>query len=296
MRKLLLLSLALFSLAASAQSQPTSNSTAQPAANQSRAIPSGQLVTQPTTNHPETEGDGTLYDDFHEKWLDPTKWLPQNPQCWGNVLECVREIRNNKLHLVARNFGARDSDSGIQYSESEVYFVKPNLINSIRADVTASFSGTACPTNSTDYTHTQVQIGGSFFNTGSGNASDDIAVGLIDWIDSTKPTTQLISVYWGYIWPGAATDTFLATYPVGTELTATLKWDKTNHQFIASTKVKDEPDQTAERVAIPYPYPDTTLPASPVKSLLASQHTLNCTSAPTYGQVEATFDNVIVNQ
>lgn len=211
-------------------------------------------------------------------------------------LECVREIRENKLRLVARNFGARNSDSGIQWSESEVYFTKPNLINSITADVTASFSGTACPTNNTDYTHTQVQIGGAFFNTGSGNPSDDIAVWLIDWIDSTKPTTQLISVYWGYSYPGTATDTFLTTYPVGTKLTATLKWDEANHQFIGTTKVKGEQDQTAQRVVIPYPNPDTTPPASPVKSLQASQHTLNCTSAPTYGQVEATFDNVIVNQ
>ncbi len=295
MRKLLVLSLALFGLAASAQSLSTSNPAAQLAV-ESGAIAGGQPVTQPTINGPEMPGNGTLYDNFDGKWLDPEKWLPTNPQCWGNVLECVREISNNKLRLVARNFGARNSDSGIQYSESEVYFIKPNLINSITADVTANFSGTACLTNNTDYTHTQVQLGGTYFNTGSGNLTDDIGVWLIDWIDSTKPTTQLISVYWGYLWPGTATDTFLATYPVGTELTATLKWDKANHQFIATTKVKGQPDQTAERIVIPYPYPDTTPPASPVKTLLASQHTLNCTSAPTYGQVEATFENVIVNR
>ncbi|HEY1897705.1 MAG TPA: hypothetical protein VGG62_15600 [Terracidiphilus sp.] len=34
----------------------------------------------------------------------------------------------------------------------------------------------------------------------------------------------------------------------------------------------------------------------PVRTLAASQHPLNCTSAPTYGQVEATFDNAIVNR
>ena len=93
-----------------------------------------------------------------------------------------------------------------------------------------------------------------------------------------------------------ATDTYLTTYPAGAELTGTLMWYKVNHRFIATTKVKGEPEQTAESVVIPYPYPDTTPPASPLKSLQASQHTLNCTSTPTYGEVEATFDNVIVNQ
>jgi hypothetical protein len=197
-------------------------------------------VAQSTINQPGKSGSGTLYDNFNEKWLDPAKSLATNPQCFGNVLECVREISNNKLRLVARKFGTRDSDSGIHWSESEVYFVNPNVINSITAHVTASFSGTACPTNNTDYTHTQVSVGGTFFNTGSGNPGDDIGVSLINWIDSTKPSTQLISVYWGYLYSGIATDTFLATYPVGTELTASLKWDKANHQFIATTKVKGE--------------------------------------------------------
>jgi hypothetical protein len=290
MRKYLLLSLGLFSLAASAQSPSTFTPEA-PLANKPGAIASARL----TMNRSQLPGGGTLYDDFNGKWLDPAKWLPATPQCWGNVLECVREIRNNKLRLEARNFGARDSDSGIQWNESEVYFTTPTLVRSITADVTASFSGTGCSTNSTDYTHAQVQIYGTFFNTGSGNPSDDISASLIIWIDSTNPTTQQLSVYWGYVWPGAATDTPLTTYPVGKELTAILNWDKDNHQFIATTQVKGEPE-TAERVVIPYPFPDTTPPANPVKSLQAAQHTLNCTNAPTYGQVEATFDNVIINR
>jgi hypothetical protein len=270
MKKLVLLTMVLFCLAATAQS--------------------------PSTSAPSALRGEMLYDDFSGKWLDPAKWIPANPQCWGNVLECVREIRDNKLRLVARNFGARDSDSGIQWSQPAVYFTNPNLINGIGADITSSFSGAGCPTNNTDYTHTQVQLGGNFFNTGSGNPSDDIAVWLIDWTDSTNPGYQGFSVYWGYIWPLPATDTPFATYPAGTEIAATLKWDKRHHQFIATTKVKGQPDETAERVEIPYPYPDTTPPATPLKSLQAAQNTLNCTTVPTYGEVEATFGDVKVSR
>jgi hypothetical protein len=194
MKVLVPLVLALAAVAGLAQSKSTSNSTAL-LANAPSALAGGQPVTQPTIHQLEVTGNGGLYDDFNAKWLDPAKWIPTNPQCDGNVLECVREIRDSKLRLVARNFGARTSDSGIQWSESEVYFIKPNQVSSITADFTASFSGTACPTNNTDYTHTQVQLGGAFFNSGSGNPSDDVSVWLIDWIDSTKPDTQLISVY-----------------------------------------------------------------------------------------------------
>jgi hypothetical protein len=236
-----------------------------------------------------------VYDDFNSKWLDPNKWQPINPSCWGNVLECVREVRNGKLRLAARNFGATDSDSGIQWSETEVNFINPNAVTSVTADVNVrSFSGIGCLTNSTDWTHTQVQIDGNFFNAGAGDPSDDISALLIFWVDTTNPKTMGVSVYWGRPWP-LGTDVPFASYPIGTEVTATLKWDKANHQFIATTKAKGENGKGSQLV-LPYSFPDTALPANPLKSLQASQHTLNCTSAKTYGQVEATFDNVIINQ
>src|ERR1700757_4177572 len=100
MRKLLLLSLALTSLAASAQLSSTLTPNAQPT-NESGP----QSVNRLAVNQPQLPGGGSLYDDFNGMWLDPAKWLPTNPQCWGNVLECVREIHNNKLRLAATNFG-----------------------------------------------------------------------------------------------------------------------------------------------------------------------------------------------
>jgi hypothetical protein len=133
---------------------------------------------------------------------------------------------------------------------------------------------------------------------GSGNPSDDMVVWLIIWIDTFSPSTMALSVYWGHPWPGPATDVPFATYPIGTPLVATLTWDKANHQFIGETRIRDDESRSnsVKQVQIPYSVSDTTSPASPLKSLQASQHTLNCTSASTYGQVEATYDNVVVNR
>ncbi len=249
------------------------------------------------TNIPQAQMNSSqkLYDNFSRKWLDPTKWQAVNPNCWGNILECVREIQDGKLRLALRSLGASNSDSGVQWSESEVYFLNPNAVTSITADVNVRFRGTACPTNDTGpRTHTQNQISGNFFNTGTGDPSDDMSVILMIWVDTVDPVTR-VNVVWGNPWPAPFTIVPVANYPLGTELTAALTWDRANHQFVAKTRVKDDEGPWVQ-VEIPYSVSDTTPPANPMKALQTSLETLNCTSAKTFGQVESTFDNVIVNR
>jgi hypothetical protein len=261
-------------------------------------VPSGQAqvtgVQNASSQQSQTYRGGGLYDDFNQEWLNPAKWRPMYPNCWGNVLECVREVRDGKLRLAVRNFGDTTSDSGIQFSESEVYFVDPNAVTSITADISARFRGVGCATNGTDRTHTQVQLGGGFFNMGTGSPNDDMVVWLIIWVDTIDPIMRA-SVYWGRPWPGPAANVPLADYPVGTQLRGTLTWDKANHRFIGRTAVKGQ-EGLGDEILIPYSEPDVTSPATPLKALQASQHTLNCTSAKTNGQVEATFDNVLINR
>jgi hypothetical protein len=230
------------------------------------------------------------YDTFNEMWLNPAKWLATGPWCSGG-LECVREIQNGHLRLAVRDFGATDSDSGTQFSESEVDFVNPNAVKSITADVTLrSFSGLGCSTNDTDMTHTNVEIGGIFFNAGTGDPTDDVLAELIFGVDTTDPKTIHVGN-----WNGQSGWTEVGSYPIGAPLTATFAWDKANHQFIALVKVKGEPGQ-GKMVAVPYSVSDTTPPASPYKQLSAQAYSLNCTSAKTFAQVEAFYDNVIINQ
>ncbi len=126
-----------------------------------------------------------VYDDFSGKWLDAAKWQPTNALCWGNVLECVREIRSGKLHLIVRSFGNFDSDSGGNWSENALPFANPSAVTSITANVTVrDYSGIGCSTNSTDFSGTQVRIGGNFFNTGSGLWYDDVQAWVIVGVDA----------------------------------------------------------------------------------------------------------------
>lgn len=243
----------------------------------------------PTTQANAPANRPVYYDTFKEKWLDPTKWQVRYLDCWG-TLECVRAIEHNQLRLAVRDFGARDSDSGVQWSSSSVYFVRPTMISSITTDVTLrSFSGIGCSTNQTDLTHTQVMIGGTFFNRGSGNPEDDVSAFLILWVDTRNPT--LISVA---NWSTLKEWTDVAQYPVGTPLTATFAWDQANHQFVAMVEVQGEPSSRTQ-VAVPYSENDTVPPTNLDKHLDAEAHSLNCSSAQTFAQVEALYKNVRIN-
>jgi hypothetical protein len=100
----------------------------------------GQAQVTRSQNNSPPPNNQRVYDRFDGKWLDAGKWQAIKPQC-GGTLECVREIQNGQLRLAVRNFGRTDSDSGAQWSESEVYFIDPNAVTRIQADVTLrSFS------------------------------------------------------------------------------------------------------------------------------------------------------------
>jgi len=235
------------------------------------------------------------YDTFNERRLDPSKWIPFGPGCaLGFQMECVREIQNGRLRLAAQNIGATDSDSGSQFGESDLYFVNPNTINGMTADVTLSrFSGVACPANTDQPSRTIVKIQGNFFNTGSGDPADDISDEVDMWVDPSNPKTMIVGNW--FTGNGLGIGTPIGNYPVGTPLRLYNAWDKANHQFISIVKVIGEESDSVKRVVVPYTVSDTTLPAYAEKQLTAFVYSQNCTSAQTFAQVEAFFDNVMVN-
>jgi hypothetical protein len=233
-----------------------------------------------------------IYDRFGAKWLDPAKWQLASPVC-DSALECVREIENGKLRMAVRNFGRTDSDSGSQAAFPILYFQNPNAVTSITADITVrSYSGSACVTND-GTANGQAQIGGTFFNAGTGDPSDDVFAILYTYVDTSNPTIMSVNVWWG--WKDQANNQPFAEYPIGTPLTATFKWDKSDHRFIGTVKIKGQPGAATE-VLVPYWMSDTTPAAYPDKRLVAVTFSPNCTSGQTSAQVEATFDNVIINR
>jgi hypothetical protein len=236
----------------------------------------------------------TLYDDFNQRFLNPSKWNTNNACFTTNGLEqeCVREIQVGQLRLAHRNFGNRDTDQGNQFGLANVFFAHPARIKSITTEMTVIRTAESpCPANP-DFGGA-AQIDATFFNTGSGNPNDDVAGHLAFGHNTTTPAGQ--SFVFGSISQGNNyfSDTPLGNVPIGTPVSSTLTWDQPNHQFVVSwtnlvTNVKTQS-------TMPYSFADTTPATNPSKDLTVNTFPANCTAKAAWVYVEATFDNVYIN-
>ena len=226
-----------------------------------------------------------LYDNFSGQWIDPSRWLTGAPSCWGLSLECVREIQNGQLRLLVRNLGSNGGNSGTQWSQSDLYFPAANNIVSVTADVTIrQAQGTDCALNP-EIGSAHVGIGGTFFNSGSGDSGDDLQAYVLAVHDN-------YGVGYGVWWGWQTQQQWIPiTYSIamGTPVSMTLRWDRANHQFIATIKT---PGGLNFQQASGYSIPDVKLAANPSKGLSASTYSPNCTGQKTSSYVEASFDNV----
>jgi hypothetical protein len=235
-----------------------------------------------------------LYDDFSERFLDPTKWIPASSCFAGGdlQLECVREIQNKKLRLALRNFGARDSNSGFQFGTHRLFFANPASITSIRADIIyRDSSEIGCPDNTSGF-GAGTSINGNFFNVGSGDPNDDIGAHLAFGHNLFDPPGQ-VNVF-GQLSQGF---NFFVFFPFGTTrmgspVRAVLSWDQPNHQFLVN--VTDLETGQVISGAMPYSAPDTTPAAAPYRSFDISTFPNNCIANPTAVFMDALYDNVLV--
>ncbi|HTR25535.1 MAG TPA: hypothetical protein VMI10_16280 [Terriglobales bacterium] len=232
----------------------------------------------------------SYYDTFEGKWINPNKWVATFPQAWGNPLEIVREVRGGQLRLALRNTGNSDKDSGIQWAENELYFSNQSRIFSITTDLTPrNASTTTCPANP-DGPAVHLTVGGSFFNSGTGDPQQDVVAVLV--VGDASPKTVGVNLWVATDYGATSQSIGIDYYPLGQRLTLYLKWDKANHQFIASVTANGVPTQ----VSLPYAFADTMPPASPSKALAVELQTQNCTATKMYSYGEALFDNVSINQ
>src|SRR5437016_83585 len=200
-----------------------------------------------------------LYDNFDNKFLNPSKWNTVGA-CYtsnGMELECVREIRDENLHLAHRNFGNRDTNVGFQFGSAAVSFVNPSQIKSITSDlVVRSVEESDCPAN-TSFSPA-AHIDANFFNTGTGNSSDDIAGHIAFQPDLSGNIFVFAQISQG--------NNYFFFLPLGntstrTPLRATLTWDQPNHRFLVSwtdllTNVKTEG-------IMPYSFSESTTATNP---------------------------------
>jgi hypothetical protein len=235
-----------------------------------------------------------LYDDFDGKFINPSRWA--YAFCYssgGPELECVREIRDEKLHLAHREFGLTNSNTGQQNGGAGVGFAKPETIKTIKTEmVVRNVLEVPCAVNATF--GSSAGISGNFFNAGSGDLSDDagaqFGVTRFTWMPAGQLTVR------GQTFHGSVYSDFftIGTVTIGTPITISLSWDQPNHQFVISFTNKVTHVTTSG--TMPYAFSDGTPAVGPGKNLSVNGWAANCTGNPTSNYVDALFGDVYVGR
>ena len=232
-----------------------------------------------------------LYDNFNQGLIDPSKWTAIW-QCGPPAMECVREIENGHLRLRIRSYGANNSNSGTQFSNSAVNLTADS-VSTIAANVTVRNSDpTDCATN-VGVAHSQALIYGSFFNGGGGTAADDVVAFLqLDRYVATGAGTVEVGGFLQY--QGQFFDNVdFGPVNIGETVIVTLRWDQPNHRFVAKL---DRPKYGTKVVQyMPYTISDTTQSVAPFKSLSANVFPANCVGSSVPADLDVSFDNVYTN-
>ncbi len=240
----------------------------------------------------------SIYDNFNQQFLNPSKWATSSPCFTWSVLECVREIQNGRLRLAVRGYGATNSNQGTQYGESELHFINPTPIRTIAAElVVRRTSAQSCAANANpdEGGHAHSLLSGTFFNSGSGSPDDDVQAFLILDRFSSDPqgvTSVGAFMHWqGQFFGGVG----LGTVNGGQRIDAQLRWDRRNHQFVASWT--DVATGNTTQAVMPYSMPDSAPAAAPDKLLGVRIFTPNCIGTQMLVvDLETTFDNVRVGK
>jgi hypothetical protein len=235
-----------------------------------------------------------LYDDFDHKFISPSKW--EYALCFssnGLEMECVREIRRERLHLTHRHFGVLADDGAQQNGSALVGFANSQNIKAIRTDVTVR-SNLEIPCAANPSFGSNTGLWGTFFNVGSGDLNDDVGAALNLKRVVSDPPGQLNVIGQTFHAGIYSPYTSLGWVEIGTPVTITLAWDQPNHQFVIS--LTNKITHVTTRETMPDTFSDTTPVAGPAKVMQAGGFATDCAGHPTSLYVDAVFDNVYIGQ
>src|SRR5215472_171457 len=247
------------------------------------------------TPNPSAQNTSSLYDDFSEGFIDPSKWSV-SPMCGFTGYDCAREVQHGHLRLAVRGFGDPNSDSGISFAASQVNFRNPNSIDSIQVNLNIqSFTSTACPANS-NAAFPQFLISGTLFNTGTGDATGDVSGFLVvtrRTDDTFDPPGVLRVIGFMFLNGQFFNNVDLGTLQVGEGAQATLRLDRLNHAVVVRI-VKSMTTPSIVEQSMPYSVPDSLPPFDSFKMIQVNSFAANCTAQRSVTAMEATVDNVRV--
>jgi hypothetical protein len=237
-----------------------------------------------------------LYDNFDHKLINLSKWA--YAFCFssnGPELECIREIRDEQLHIEHRSFGLTNTNTGQLNGGAGVGFANSETIKTVRTDlVVRGVLEQPCAGVVNPSFGSSAGIWGTFFNDGSGDPNNDVGAQLGVTRFTSDPPGQL-TVRGQTFHAGIYSDFFIiGTVSIGTPITITLSWDQPNHQFLIG--LTNNTTHVATSKTMPYTFSDTTPAAGSAMTLGVGGWAANCTGNQTSNYVDALFGNVYVGR
>jgi len=248
-----------------------------------------------------------LYDHFPQGFIDETKWGAGQTIVGATILEYVREIQGDRLHMSNRAFGNRSSDSGRSNATIRITsYGFPGGLTTARASIKVeAVEVTGC--SDENPTWARGQLVGNFFKTDP--VSDNVKFHVLGVVQiqrsSNSPDAQNVLVVSGGIVHCLDRDcltsdpTFtafkeLGKVKLGQWATVQIEWDQVGKGFIFT--LDKEPPQSIS-------YSDngwTVYPLYPGQyqgiNLEVGNRIANCTAERQMGFVDADFDNVFVSE
>jgi hypothetical protein len=245
-----------------------------------------------------------LYDDFNSKFIDGNKWFGGEVRSGAVVLlEYVREIKENRLHMVDRTLGDPTSDKGISRGYNNLRFTNEGRITAMKATVQVNdVEAKGCRANPAP-TPAGLQILGSFFNTTPSPTPNSQKNDVIAWIgiqrrsnSTDKPNVlevnyMVVECVDSNCIPSNPLDKgFLGLVMTGAVTELSIRWDQPNHQFIFQMDLQSA-------VFSPYKVADVSPPGSGFKQLDLGHFVANCKGEPrSTAFMDAYFLKVFVNE
>lgn len=233
-----------------------------------------------------------VYDSFDTAFLDPSKWLAQW-QCGGTVMECVREISDERLRLRVRGYGASDSNQGTQFGSSGLSLASASATD-IAVDVVVQRSvPQPCSTNPGYSGHAQFLVSGSFFNGGGNTPDDDVQAYLqLDRYPFYPAGTVFAGGFLKY--QGQFFDNVeLGSVSIGERARLELLWDRPNHRFIV--RLFRPASGTFAEQSMPYSVSDALPAVAPFKNIDANVYPANCVGSHLSSELEVFVNDVLTN-
>ena len=256
-----------------------------------------------------------LYDTFNAKLINPDKWVGRISTSTGNeLLDTIREIKGNRLHLLGRGYTRTDTTGGESISQVQLFFTNTDIV-AIKANIQVNgYQLVGCDDDANS--RVRARIVGSFFNAATptpGSLQDDVwaHIRLQRNADSTDPYNVLRVL--GDIFrctdsacngtsPVSDSSADLGTARVGERVTLSLEWDQAAHRFIFQRTGGGDNGIVGGKItaeaSLYYTVPDIQPPGAKFRRLEVSESLTNCGIKQPHpvGFIDAYFDNVSVNQ